>query len=48
MIFKEHFLCVSMKKSLHFLNKSSTENPLPQELIRNKELFPKIHEFKEF
>ena len=36
-IFKKYLLCVSLKKANHFLNKSASEKPLPQELIRNKE-----------
>ena len=38
----------SCQKSFHFQNKSSAENPLPQVVIENKELFPKMQEFKEY
>ena len=41
-------ICVFPKqKANHFLNKSTAESHLPQELIINKEFSSKKHEFKE-
>ena len=36
------------QKANHFQNKAATENPLSQELIRNKEFSYKIHKFRKF
>ena len=46
MISKEHFCAFPQQKANHFLNKSTIENPLPQELSRNKEFLKKF--FKDF